>query len=98
MNNKKENNMNKFFAHSCTNPGCRDNHPEPIVRSKGWAYCRPCYIRIYPAAALRKGIAKPDHPVVDKHLAIQENKKKAEKVKAYWAKQPTLFDSLEGGN
>ena len=98
MNNKKENNMNKFFAHSCTNPGCQDNHPEPIVRSKGWAYCRPCYIRIYPAAALRKGIAKPDHPVVDKHLAIQDNKKKAEKVKAYWAKQPTLLDGLEGGN
>jgi len=87
-----------MFAKSCTNRNCQDNHPEPIKKSRGWAYCRPCYIRIYPAAALRKGIAKVDDPVVQKHLAIKENRKKAEKVKAYWAKQPTLFDSLEGGS
>jgi hypothetical protein len=97
MNYKKENNMSKMFARFCTNPNCQDEHPEPIMRSKGWAYCRPCYIRIYPAAALRKGIAKVDHPVVEKNLAIQDNRKKAEKVKAYLAKQPTLFDGLEGG-
>lgn len=86
------NKMSKLFATRCTNPGCRDEHPEPIMRSKGWAYCRPCYIRIYPAAALRNGIAKQDHPIVEKHLAIQENKDKAKRLKAYLAEQPTLFD------
>jgi hypothetical protein len=87
--------MSKMFSPVCTNPGCQDEHPEPIVRSKGWAYCRPCYIRIYPAAALRRGIAKPDNPVIARHIAVQVNKKKAELVKAYWANQPTLFDSLD---
>lgn len=90
--------MSKMFARNCTNPNCQDEHPEPIMWSKGWAYCRPCYVRIYPDAALRKGIVKPDHPVVEKHLAIQGNKKKAKTVKAYVDKQPTLFDDLEGGN
>jgi hypothetical protein len=95
MNYKKESNMNKMFARFCTNPNCQDEHPEPIRWSKGWAYCRPCYKRIYPDAAVRNGIATPDDPVVEKHLAIQDNRKKAEKVKAYWAKQPTLFDQGE---
>jgi hypothetical protein len=47
---------------------------------------------MFPAAALRKGIAKADHPMVEKHTAIQENKSKAKKVREYLAKQPTLFD------
>ena len=85
-----------MFAQNCTNPKCKDEHPEPIKRSKGWAYCRNCYIRIYPDAAFKNGIAKADHPVVEKHLAIQENKIKAKRVEAYLAKQPTLFDE-EGG-
>jgi hypothetical protein len=86
-----------MFARQCTNRNCQDQHPEPIMWSKMWAYCRPCYIRIYPAAALRKGIAKPDHPVVEKHVAIQHNRKKAEIKKAYIDSQPTLFDTLKGG-
>ena len=98
MNYKKENNMSKMFARFCTNPNCQDEHPEPIRWSKGWAYCRPCYKRIYPDAAVRNGIATPDDPVVEKHLAIQDNKKKAEKVKAYIDKQPTLFDEIKGEN
>jgi hypothetical protein len=98
MNYKKENNMSKMFARFCTNPNCQDEHPEPIKWSKGWAYCRPCYVRIYPAAALRNGIVDQDHPVVEKHIAIQDNKKKAEKVKAYIDKQPTLFDEIKGEN
>ena len=84
--------MSKLFAQSCTNPGCQDEHPEPIVRSKGWSYCRNCYIRIYPKAALRKGIVRADNPAVQKHLAIQLNKERAKEVRAYIAKQPTLFD------
>jgi len=56
--------MSKMFARFCTNPNCQDEHPEPIRWSKGWAYCRPCYVRIYPAAALSNGIAKVDHPVI----------------------------------
>lgn len=84
--------MSKMNSPYCTHPNCQDERPEPIVRSKGWAYCRPCYIRMFPAAALRRGIAKPDHPVVEKHTAIQENKSKAKKVREYLAKQPTLFD------
>jgi hypothetical protein len=62
------------------------------MNSLGWAYCESCYIRIYPAAAQRNGIVQQDHPVVEKHNAIQVNKKKAKKVKAYMDKQPTLFD------
>jgi hypothetical protein len=98
MTYKKENEMNKMFATACTNPGCLDNNPKPIRKSLGWAYCRTCYIRIYPAAALRNGIVDQDHPVVEKHIAIQDNKKKAEKVKAYIDKQPTLFDEIKGEN
>ena len=84
--------MSKMFSRNCTNPGCKDGKPEPIMRSKGWAYCRSCYTRIYPAAAVRNGIVQKDDPVVVKHIAIEDNKKKAEKVKAYLDKQPTLFD------
>jgi hypothetical protein len=84
--------MSKKFSRYCTNPGCQDGHPQPIMSSLGWAYCESCYVRIYPAAALRRGFVKPDDPAVEKHIAIEANKTKAKKVKAYIAKQPTLFD------
>lgn len=87
--------MSKMFSNHCTNPNCQDEFPEPVVSSKGWAYCRPCYIRIYPDAALRRGWVKPDDERIEKHLAIKENKNKAKQIAAYIAKQPTLFDSLD---
>lgn len=88
--------MNHMFSQYCTNPNCQDEHPEPIKRSKGWAYCRPCYIRAFPAAALRNGIAKPDHPVIAKHFAVKNNRKKAEMIRRVRDSLPTLFD-IEGG-
>lgn len=84
--------MNCMYATSCTHPNCQDEHPEPIKRSKGWAYCRPCYIRMFPSAALRNGIAGVDHPVIAKDLAIKANRKKAEMVKRVRESLPTLFD------
>ena len=50
-----------LYATHCTNKGCKcgnpplPKHPEGN-RSKMWAYCNDCYIRIFPEAAKKKGL------------------------------------------
>lgn len=44
------------FCTLCAKDGIRtDLAPHEGVRSKGWAYCKPCYIRRFPQAAKKRG-------------------------------------------
>jgi len=51
------------FCTLCAKNGVRkDLAPNEGFRSKGWAYCVPCYIRRFPAAAAKRGLIKKAPP------------------------------------
>lgn len=71
-----------LYADRCTNKGCRCGNPilpkfPEGNRSRGWAYCNDCYIRIFPKAAAKKRLIEVPKAVVK---TVKQNNTKGGEV------------------
>lgn len=90
-----------MFSNFCTNETCRQNRPRlapDAPRSLGWAYCNDCFARIYPKAAIKRGInVEVARQELARRAAIKLQTLKAIQKKQVRESLPTLFDDIQGG-
>lgn len=90
--------MSKMFSRICTNETCKDRHPllrtdGTAARSLGWAYCDNCFARIYPKAAIRRGLSvEVARQELARRAAIKLQTLKAIQREQVRESLPTLFD------